>query len=93
MGTPYLNTLIKMVRKNTPEENINQHAIINNAERELKKLTSPVLLAEKLEIAEKALRLISFQTEDMFPPYREIPRSKMVEIADGAIKKIEELRI
>ena len=39
METPYLNTLIKIIREKTPGENINQH-IINNAEKELRELTS-----------------------------------------------------
>jgi hypothetical protein len=39
METPYLNTLIKIIREKTPRENINQH-IINNAEKELRELTS-----------------------------------------------------
>jgi len=40
METPYLNTLIKIIREKTPGENINQHDIINNAEKELRELTS-----------------------------------------------------
>lgn len=48
-------------------------------------------IAEQLDVAKKALHKISFQTEDMFPPFRDIPRSKMVEIADEAIKEIEKL--
>lgn len=38
MDTIYLNTLIKMVREDTPVKNINQHQIIDEAEEELNEL-------------------------------------------------------
>lgn len=51
METPYLNTLIKMTRKDTPEGNINQHDIINSAEKELNELKDSNRL-EKLGYSE-----------------------------------------
>ena len=48
-------------------------------------------IAEQLNIANKALYKISFETEDMFPPYRNMPASRMAEIAQEAVSDIKGL--
>ena len=46
---------------------------------------------EQIEVAKKALSIISSQTEDAIFPLRAIPRERMVQIASKAIHEISRL--
>lgn len=44
---------------------------------------------KKMAVAIEALTKIASQTEDIEPPFRAIPRSVMIEIADKALQAIK----